>query len=469
MQNSLGFKNDLKEGRVIDIISHLFFALLIILAVLYREERLLSDASYYFFRVVNNESFWVEHDRYILIFSQIAPWVGSNLGLDLSTIVLLSSVGHVCFFYTIYLVTRYVYKDIYAGLILLSIQLLGITSGYFVPIFEFYYAMGFLVLFYVIFNNSKNKFKHFVLLILAFFIITAHFYAIVLFIYALLLYAFEKKDFKIKKYIPYTLLIVLFVVFKFSIISDYEKSKTTDFLYSLRHNVYDFAYLKSWLSFILSYYWDWATLILITVVLMILKKKYLVLLGYSVFLIGLIIMVNVSSYGFDLSRYKEQVNFSLMFLAGFTLIYFVSLLSRSIYKYILIVLVSTIFIFRFCTIWKYGKQYSSRLGEMKEIIATTQKKEGTKFIIDQKGLVFDANWSYPIESLIFSSIHQEKCASIVTEDDFYFLKNNEKIKPSEYLFRRWEVYDISRLNPRYFKLSLSKYSSIDIQSLTPIQ
>lgn len=466
MHKSLSFKNCFKEVRVIDFMSHLFFLFLIALAVLYKEERLLSDASYYFFRVVNNESFWVEHDRYILVFSQIVPWISSNLGFHLSTIVLLSSVGHVCFFYGIFLISRYVYKDFYAGLILLSIQFLGITSGYFVPIFEFYYAMGLLVLFYVVFSNSTSKTRYIILIPLAFFILTAHFYAIVMFIYVLLLNAFGKRDFKAKKYLPFALLIALIIVFKSFVISDYEKTKTSDFLYSLSHNVYDFGYLKSWLSFILINYWDWALLVLTTIVLMIIKKRYLVLLGYSIFLIGLIVMVNVSSYGFDLSRYKEQVNFSLMFLAGFTFIYFVSLLSNRVYKYALLGLLSTVFIFRFYTILEYGKQYTSRIEEMKKIIAATQKKKGTKFIIDQEALVFDANWSYPVESLIFSSIHYNKCVSIVTKDDFYFSQNNEKIKSSEYLFRRWEMYNLSRLNPRYFKLDHSQYSSLSIESIT---
>jgi hypothetical protein len=354
-----------------------------------------------------------------------------------------------------------VFKDIFSGLILISIQLLGITSGYFVPIFELYYAMGFLVLFYVVFNNSKNKFRHILLIILAFFIITAHFYAIVLFIYTLLLYAIEKRDFRIKKYLPYASLIVLFIIFKTFIISEYEKSKTTDFIYSLSHNVYDLEYIKSWLSFIAINYWDWALLVLTTILILIIKKKYLPLLGYSVFLIGLIIMVNVSAYGFDLSRYKEQVNFSLMFLTGFTFIYAFSVLRIGFYKYTLLALISAIFFFRFYTIWDYGKQYSSRLAEMKRIIELAQNKEGTKFIVDQEELHYDANWSYPVESIIFSSIYQEKCISVVTEDDFYFLKNNEKIQSSEYLFRRWEIYNTSRLNKKYFYLDDSQYTSID--------
>lgn len=462
MLKTLRKRNVNTEIKVIDLISHLFFGLLILLAIFYREERLMADASYYFFRVVNNESFWVEHDRYILILSQIAPWIASNLGFKMGTVVLLSSIGHVLFFYSIYLITRYVFKDIYAGLILLSIQLLGITSGFFVPMFEFYYAMGLLVLFYVIFNNSKHKFRHIVLIILAFFIITAHFYAIILLIYTLLLYAFERKDFKIKKYLPYAIMIVLFILLKPLVISEYEKAKSADFLYNLTNNNYDFKYFKSWLAYIAANYWDWAILAFVTALIMLIKKKYLILLGYLISLLGLIFMVNISSYGFDLSRYKEQINFSLMFLSGFTFVYSIGLLHPNFFKYTLLALISFVFIFRIHSIWEGGKQFTYRLDEMKKIIDIAQEREGTKFVVNQDDLIYDANWSYPVESLIFSSIHNKKCVSIVIDDDYYFSENNEKIKPSEYIFRRWEIYDLSRLNAKYFKLVQSEYSRIEI-------
>lgn len=457
-------QNRITEIKIVDLITHFFFLLLIVLAIFYREERLVADASYYFFRVVNNESFWVEHDRYILILSQIAPWIASNLGFKMGTVVLLSSIGHVLFFYVIYLITRYVFKDSYSGLILISIQLLGITSGFFVPMFEFYYAMGLLVLFYVIFSVSEHKWKHIPLIILAFFIITAHFYAIILLVYTLLVYAFEKKDFKIKKYLPYALLIVLFVLLKPLVISEYEKGKSADFLNNLVNNVYDFNYFKLWLSYITNNYWDWAILVLSTIGIMIFKKKYLFLLGYSLFLLGLIAMVNVSSYGFDLSRYKEQVNFSLMFLAGFTFVYCISLLNTNLLKYSFLSLISVVFLFRIQSIWEGGKQFTYRIDEMKKIIDIAQDKEGTKFVVNQDDLVYDANWSYPVESLIFSSIHNKKCVSIVVNDDYYFSDNNEKIKPSEYMFRRWEIYDLSRLNTKYFELDNSEYSRIEVEN-----
>lgn len=455
-------RNKPVANSVIDLMTHLFFFILLILAVFYREERLIADASYYFFRVVNNESFWVEHDRYILILSQIAPWIGSNLGLKMGTLILLSSIGHVLFFYSIYLVTRYVFKVTYAGLILLSIQLLGITAGFFVPMFEFYYAMGLLVLFYVVFRYSKHKYRLIPLIILAFFIITSHFYAIILLVYVLLIYAFENKDFKIKKYLPYVLLIILFVLLKPLVISDYESAKSADFLNNLMNNNYDFEYLQAWLKFIAVNYWDWAILVAATLIIFLFKKKYLQLLGYSVFLLGLIAMVNVSSYGFELSRYKEQVNFSLLFFAGFTFVYCLTLISSSIFKYTLLATLSVVFLFRLYAIKEEGKQFTYRLDEMKTIIDKAQGQEGTKFVINQDHLKYDANWSYPVESLIFSTVHNEKCVSILTDDDYYFSNNNENIKPSEYMFRRWEIYDLSRLNKRYFNLDNSEYKRIDI-------
>ena len=129
-------------------------------------------------------------------------------------------------------------------------------------------------------------------------------------------------------------MIVLFIVLKPFVISDYEKAKSADFLYSLSNNNYDLKYLKTWLSYIVINYWDWTLLVLTTIPVMIIRRKYMLLFGYLVFLLGLIMMVNVSSYGFDLSRYKEQVNFSLMFISGFTFIYSVSLLNPSFFKYI---------------------------------------------------------------------------------------------------------------------------------------
>src|SRR5690554_6365865 len=121
MLKTLRKRNVNTEIKVIDLISHLFCGLLILLAIFYREERLMADASCYFFRVINNESFWVGHDRYILILSQIAPWIASNLGLKMGTVVLLSSIGHVLFFYSLDLLIRYVFKDIHEGRLLLSI------------------------------------------------------------------------------------------------------------------------------------------------------------------------------------------------------------------------------------------------------------------------------------------------------------------------------------------------------------
>jgi len=47
------------------LVEHFLFFVLGFLAAYYVEERIIADSGYYLFRVIDNESFWVEHNRFI--------------------------------------------------------------------------------------------------------------------------------------------------------------------------------------------------------------------------------------------------------------------------------------------------------------------------------------------------------------------------------------------------------------------
>jgi len=53
----------LKKIVANSLIDHLLFVLLGVLSLWLFQERLFADSGYYIFKVVNNESFWVEHSR----------------------------------------------------------------------------------------------------------------------------------------------------------------------------------------------------------------------------------------------------------------------------------------------------------------------------------------------------------------------------------------------------------------------
>src|SRR6476620_3064741 len=91
--------------------THIFFVAMTIFALVYAHERFQADGAYYLFKVVNFGHFQIEHQRFILIFSQWLPLLGAKMGASLHTIILLNSVSNIIFFYVIFWYCVYVLLD----------------------------------------------------------------------------------------------------------------------------------------------------------------------------------------------------------------------------------------------------------------------------------------------------------------------------------------------------------------------
>ena len=71
------------------------------------------------------------------------------------------------------------------------------------------------------------------------------------------------------------------------------------------------------------------------------------------------------------------------------------------------------------------------------------------------------NWSYPIESMLISSIAGNKnTVNLATDEDYYYQDNNENLDSIKYILRKWEIMLISQLNTSYFKLDSSQYQEL---------
>jgi hypothetical protein len=243
------------------LIFHLVFLGLGILAILLSEERLYADSGYYLSRVINARSFWIEHGRVVLAFSQILPFAGVILHIPLKVIIIIYSFGHVLFFYILSLFTYYYLKNKYAVLALILIQLAGITHGYFCPQFEMYYGVGFLVVFYAFIQKiSLKKWELILLVILAILIMTSHPVCILLLTFTILFDIIVKKKINKKLHLLLLILVVAGIVFKFLTLSEYEDGKI-NFLFSFdRHHRYlqmvNLSYLSKLSIYFITYYWD---------------------------------------------------------------------------------------------------------------------------------------------------------------------------------------------------------------------
>lgn len=443
------------------VIEHILFLTLGVLSIILFEARLYSDSSYYISRVINHESFWVEHHRFILIFSQWLPLIGLKIGLSLKSILVLYSIGHVLFFYFLFLICKYRYKDNSAGLMLLALQTLGIMSGFYVPMFELYYAAGFLVLFSTLLPSAKNIYLTLILAILLFFIVTAHFYAYILVAYVLLIHSIKVKFKNFTQLTIFAIILTGCMIFKKLTISEYEYGKSMAFLNTLKNGNYNLNYISNLFDFLLKFYKSLSAIFIASIIGLGILKKYTQLFITLFFFLLVLAMVNISFYGFHQSHYQEQVYFPLSFITAYAFIY---LLYPNIFNGPRLLLYGSlilIFMGRIYSIEENKTFYKERVIAMKKFIHSLKKYKSKKIIVSETAFKNDPNWSFPIETMIFSSYNgPENTLTVCTETDASFNKNSEKIEPHQYIFRKWEIYPIEHLNTHYFKLDTSIYLDI---------
>ena len=438
--------------------TQLGFLVLGILAFTFADERLLADSSYYFIRVINSEGFWVEHNRLILGLSQVPVVVGSLIGMSMKGLIIAYSIWHVLFFYAIHLLAKHHYSSKISGPVLLLLMSIGLTSGFFVPMFELYYAAALIVLFDAILSSGKVRIaEHFILFFLALFIASAHFMAVALLGIILIFQLLNDLRNTWKRVVLPLVTVASVMGYKKSHISDYEQGKIDWFINGLQNFSITTQYLNDLGNFLVMHYLDFLFILTLAIISLISEKKWKETLVFLVALSTLTIMVTVSEPWFEHNRYQEQVYYPLMFIAVFFLVKNAFQSTNNWIRTTAFIVAIGCFGHRASDIWSQGKVFNSRLNELRNLIAETQDISGTKFVVSEGVLTYEPNWSYPIESLIFSSAEFEKTVTICTDVDYNHNENSEVIQPHEFLFRRWEINDVHELNANYFSIDDSKY------------
>jgi len=123
---------------------------------------------------------------------------------------------------------------------------------------------------------------------------------------------------------------------------------------------------------------------------------------------------------------------------------------------------------RIIGIYNDSIHFTNRVAEIKYNIERVRPMLGSKFVINESNLKYGANWSYPIETILFSSYKSSnETVTICTDLDINFAQNKSSLLPNQYLLRRWDIYDIESLNKNYFMLDNLNYSilNIDVHTL----
>jgi len=452
-----------KSFKINKILWHIPFALLFVMAVFLFRERLYADSGYYLINAINKEFFYFEHNRFVLILSQVLPVAGIWLKANLNTILLLYSINHVLFFYIIFIIVFHLYKERYAGLLIILLQLVGIHHSFFTPQFEMYYGIGLLVLFYVLLKHYKKSLLP-ALLILQILILTSHPISIALFIFVVLFNIFfEKYTYSPKVLIGFLIVLIAVIVFKIFTISEYEANKVIfHFDFERNKHYLDFlqlAYIPKFFSFFVRSYIDLCMIIILMVYEYIRKRSYKKLIFSFLFIFGYLLVVNISYASNYAGRYTEQVYFPVVFLVLFP--YIIDQFSSLRMPKFQWIILAVIIVFRFTIVTGAGKEFKQRSNQLSRITAYAAENEICKVLLKEKNInrpYSHITWSLPIESLLISSATSPgSSVTLSLKKEYDLISQSREVTDNEYIFRLDEIYNLDQINNNYFNLINQPY------------
>lgn len=456
------------SSKLIEFAGHGIFAILIVMAVLLYKERLFADASYYAFHAINSGFFHVEHGRIVLALSQIVPLIGYYLHLPLQWLLVLSSIGHEVFYYSIFLILIYFIKDYRAALLLILVHLIGQLWLYYSPMLEICYGAALAVLFYSILSNGKykNDFWLIVLLLSQWFVMTSHLENFLL-IGLAIGYDILNRGWHKRIHISVISLSLIGLLIEFLTFSEYEAAKV--FSNEPKSNglakLFDLNYWADVNRMFLEYFPELTVFLLLSFIYLIYKKEFVKLFLMLASVAALLLAVNLSADANEFSRYHESMYNPLVFVLSFFAVFEISMTNNVWFKRALFLIFLFIVANRISWTWNAGENLRKRSAQLERLVDYVQELGDSKYLIEsenfQKQYSYIA-WSNPIESLLYSAIDgKDKSVTISTIDDYEFNDNLKKLNDSSYIFRRFEIVPHSFLNPRYFLLDKSAYSKLN--------
>ena len=224
------------------------------------KERLYADSSYYIFNTIDSGFFVTPHHRIVLAISEIVPLIFFYLGASLKLILVAWSLGHVLFYYSVFLVAFYKFRNESAALAVILLNVIGQTWLYFSPMLEICYGAALLIIFKILLDENKlTRWRWFWMIILEIFILTSHPENFVIFFFVIG-YDILKSGFRKNPHLLLLLVFIAAIIFKTQTFSEYEGGKinfmTDTNQNHLYENLWNKVYLSDLWSLFRDYYFD---------------------------------------------------------------------------------------------------------------------------------------------------------------------------------------------------------------------
>lgn len=452
-------------------VTHLFFLLTAVLAMVFYRERIQSDSAYYLFHLVDGESFRVEHQRYILACSQFLPLLGVKLGLGMKGVMLLYSLNHVLWFYLLFAYAVFFLRDRTAGTALILVNVLGVIHMYFCPMYEIWYGSALLVLVraHLFHNRLHRPADLLLLLIITITVLFSHPLLVIPLVYLLLLDALEKWWLHWKQLLAILAVFVVWYAIKKLFLTEYESGKLSllDFSWNKAYqSLGNGGYLWGRLKYIFTYYTVPVVLVIITSAFYLMRGLYIRLTLLNLFFWGHIVIINITHFHpeAEQSLYFERMYMPLVTIALLPFLYdvFTQVLFANSFGGVVI---SAIVAWRLWLFIALSPLYTKRLAVTDAAIAAAHQQGGSKFVLSEplwKAKFQHAEWSFPMETMLYSSFDgPEKAVTIALPEDFAHERNAFIVKEGIVMVRRWDLRLNSGVNAQYFHIEPGLYKTLN--------
>lgn len=456
---------------------YIFFGFMFVFAISLANERIInSDAAFYLFKLINFEHFNIEHGRYSAIISQLIILPFIKLGVSLKALVVIYSVSFVLLFFLVFLVILHGLKDESAALCLMLLLVVGLSHPMYRPVSESTQGLVYSILlagilWYPGFNNNDKRRNNTIQLTLSTLVIILCFFShpITVFPLAFIVGFYILDRHKLGSFIPWTLILVILILFGIKSISGgssgYESEKLNQ-LSEIKQNLVNFSEIYS-TKFLHKKISSTYLIPLILLVLLnlyyLMEKKWLKLILLDAFCTGFIVIHNlVFLIGSDIELEKNFMTANFIILFAF---------SKDLYPWsrgqgLKILFLALILGWSAKIILEPVNIYKDRIRYYKTLDDYLQMHEGTKFYttenqIDNSKILF--MWGVGFESLLISALDGPEEVKTI-----YPFKESTDLPdyindPNLYLcVHFWPRWDIHSLNRKYFQLPQEKYKKINL-------
>ncbi len=447
--------SDHKTLRIKEIFFHVYFLFMFVLAYHFFKERLYADSAYYIFNTIDSGFFVTPHQRIVLALSEVVPLLFFYMGASLKFILVAWSLGHVLFYYIVFLIAFYKFRNEGAALAIILLNVMGQNWLYFSPMLEICYGAALLVLFKILLDENKlTSWRWFWMIILEVLVLTSHPENFIIFFFVVG-YDAIKNGFRKSPHIIFLLIFIATVIFKTVTFSEYEGGKIHYMTDTNQNHLYENLLNKSYLidlwKIFKTNYVDLLVLVSATFIFLIKEKKGIRFLFLFGILAGIIILVNATNFAHEYSRYNESLYYPLVSVAVIAFAFEVYRSTNPLWKIILFVGCLFITVQRISEINAIGKYLSLRVTQMEELIRNANDLKKGKCIVDLDNAEkerWGLNWSYPIESMLLSSMKGPgSTVSLVPDEEYIYRDTVIELTSARTMIRRWEIRDNKNVLP----------------------